>query len=101
MDEKEVFSKSQIQHTFYILQTHETTPPKRATAIFRDITFTTTIHRLYSIVIAFLIVLNEGVVIPYLIRNNLWKDIRLEILILRGMNIVMSPLTKGNTFRNK
>jgi hypothetical protein len=71
------------------------------TAILGDITFTTTPNSLYSIVIAFFIVLNEGVVIPYLIMNNLWEDISLEFLILWGMNIIMSPLTKGNVFRKE
>lgn len=62
------------------------------TTILWDITFTTTINRLNSIVIAFFIVLNKKVIIPDFVINNFGENIRFKFLILRRMGIIMGPL---------
>ena len=74
----------------------------RAGAIIRDVTRSSSKHRLYGFSIAFFVIRNEVIPLPVLlVGNDTGKHINLEFLILWGMGIIKSPLFERDIFTYK
>jgi hypothetical protein len=74
----------------------------RAGTVLRNIAFDTAKDRLNSFVVTLLVVRNKIFPIPILfIRDDFWKLIYFEFLILWRMGIIKSPLFERNISANK
>ena len=75
-----------------------------ALAVVRDVTFTTPPDRLYGLVIVLippLEVLHEVTIIPGFYMEYQWEFIHFELLVLRRMGVIKSPLLEWDVLTDK
>ena len=74
----------------------------RAGTMFWNITIAMPENRLNGFVITLFVVRNEILPVPFLlIENDFWKLINLELLVLRRMGIIKSPLLERDVSTDK